>query len=188
MPSERWLTDRDYCFAKYFEKNQPMGSRTQTWVKDDRPFEVAHDVSLPDSIELASLPTTNADSMKIRAQIGRGILIARKNSRVLLYNRSPLDIFFDSTTLTLPSGSGSGLTTHKLQPGFVVEVFNFDVAERQPQVRPNSHPDSCRISFKKGFGSSHEKSYKHQGTLQCECWTQLTFRVRRPNDEPPVVT
>ena len=188
-------------FVKYWERKTPFVETTryvetcaesldiclcETDTTNNRTSIVLRDMRPPKS--QLRRESDNAKCLERRHQIGRGVTLSRSGNTILIRNRSPVNVFYDSTTLTTGAERGARLITHKLPPDCTARLFDFDVARSQKWPRDTLSADSVRISFKKGFGiSPANTTYVNPSAYECDCWLEVLFRVHRDDGESTAI-
>ena len=188
-------------FVKYWERKTPFLETTryvetcaesldiclrETDTANNRRSIVLRDLRPPKS-QLRT-PTSDIKCLERRHQIGRGLTLSRSGNTVLIHNRSPVNVFYDSTTLTSGAERGARLITHKLSPECTARLFDFDVARRQQWPQDRNNADSVRISFKKGFGvTATNTTYVNPSAYECDCWLEVLFRVHRDDGDSSLI-
>ncbi|XP_064096734.1 mothers against decapentaplegic homolog 6-like isoform X3 [Macrobrachium nipponense] len=116
-------------------------------------------------------------SKKTKEKIGLGLVLYQEGGGVWVYNRSDIPLFVNSPTLDGGIHPRSSFNVHKLPPGHLINIFDYDKA-RLYQKLP-LHPDlvhegpidqnSVRVSFAKGWG----RNYHRQEITECPCWLEI---------------
>lgn len=120
-------------------------------------------------------PTEQAK--KTKEKIGLGLVLYQEGGSVWVYNRADIPLFVNSPTLDGGIHPRSNFNVHKLPPGHIINIFDYDKA-RLYQKLP-IHPDlrhegpidqnSVRVSFAKGWG----RNYHRQEITECPCWLEI---------------
>lgn len=106
-----------------------------------------------------------------------GLVLYQDGDRVWVYNRAEVPLFVTSPTLDGGLHARSHFIVHKLPPGHIITIFDYNKA-RLYQKRP-IHPDllhegpidqnAVRVSFAKGWGPN----YHRQEITECPCWLEI---------------
>ena len=128
---------------------------------------------------LLQSPTELDSVRRTREKIGLGLVLSMEEDGVWVYNRSDYPLFVNSPTLDIPNSRT--LVVKKLQPGFAIKIYSYELSElmartRDPQFLDGPYdPNAVRISFAKGWGPH----YSRQFITSCPCWIEVLLRVNR---------
>ncbi|XP_076032264.1 daughters against dpp [Oratosquilla oratoria] len=166
-----------WCQVAYWEERNRVGRlypvRTPT-------LNILGDTPHGDGLSLATLATQAqtppTDPIKrTRDKIGLGLVLSQEVDGVWVYNRSDVPLFIHSPTLDV--APHSRFTVHKLLPGYTLNIFDYEKAQKFKKLPPD--PDllhegpidtnSVRISFAKGWGPK----YSRQFITSCPCWLEI---------------
>uniref|UniRef100_K1QIR4 Mothers against decapentaplegic-like protein 6 n=1 Tax=Magallana gigas TaxID=29159 RepID=K1QIR4_MAGGI len=167
-----------WCSVAYWELRQRVG-RLYTL---HEPYlcifqDLPHGNGL--SLSLVQEPTSVDCVKRTREKIGLGLVLSREADGVWLYNRSGYPVFVNSPTLDNPSSRASVVI--KVNPGYSMNIFNYDMASVLRAVKERHcldgpyDPTSIRISFAKGWGPS----YHRQFITSCPAWLEVLLNVNR---------
>lgn len=167
-----------WCSVAYWELRQRVG-RLYTL---HEPYlcifqDLPHGNGL--SLSLVQEPTSVDCVKRTRDKIGLGLVLSREADGVWLYNRSGYPVFVNSPTLDNPSSRASVVI--KVNPGYSMNIFNYDMASVLQAVKERHcldgpyDPTSIRISFAKGWGPS----YHRQFITSCPAWLEVLLNVNR---------
>lgn len=127
----------------------------------------------------------------MRAQIGYGLRLTREEDGIWIYNRSGCDLFANGPTLTYSNEKCPGgktrhnILVHKVPPGYSLKVYDYNNLTGEVCRAVDSagvrcyHPESVRISFKKGWGVTSSAQYCRPLVTSCPCWIEVHLFVSR---------
>lgn len=130
-----------------------------------------------------------ADVVKhVRKHIGQGVQITREVDGVWIYNRSEYSLFANGTTLNHCSSPVSSCSRYevrvqKIPPGYSLKVYNYSqlpiVQRTHDRTKGLTLPQTVRVSFAKGWGTTETASYCRPFVTSCPCWIEIHFFVFR---------
>uniref|UniRef100_A0A8W8NZD7 MH2 domain-containing protein n=1 Tax=Magallana gigas TaxID=29159 RepID=A0A8W8NZD7_MAGGI len=126
-----------WCSVAYWELRQRVG-RLYTL---HEPYlcifqDLPHGNGL--SLSLVQEPTSVDCVKRTREKIGLGLVLSREADGVWLYNRSGYPVFVNSPTLDNPSSRASVVI--KVNPGYSMNIFNYDMASVLRAVKERHCP------------------------------------------------
>lgn len=172
-----------WCKIAYWEMSSIVG---RLFPVNQQSVNVFADLPHGDGLCLGTLAQSSRSDHKsvlqTRKKIGFGITLSKEGNEVWVYNRSEYPIFVNSPTLDPPNTIS--LTVYKVQPGFSIKIFDYEVADynkrmHDPSLFVDGPVDShaVRISFAKGWGPSNY--YSRRFITSCPCWLEVIFIVNR---------
>lgn len=168
-----------WCQVAYWEGRERVGRLYPVCTPS---LNIMGDTPHGDGLSLASLAAHSHSSpseqvKRTREKIGLGLVLYEEGERVWVYNRADVPLFINSPTLDGGLHTRSHFIVHKLPPGHILNIFDYDKA-RLYQKLP-VHPDllhegpidqnSVRVSFAKGWGPN----YHRQVITECPCWLEI---------------
>ncbi|XP_062610641.1 mothers against decapentaplegic homolog 6-like [Saccostrea cucullata] len=167
-----------WCSVAYWELRQRVG---RLYIVHEPYLNIFQDLPHGNGFSLGLVQgKTDVDCVKrTREKIGLGLVLSREADGVWLYNRSNFPVFVNSPTLDNPSSRTSVVI--KVNPGYSMNIFNYDMASVFSAVKERScldgpyDPTSIRISFAKGWGPS----YHRQFITSCPAWLEVLLNVNR---------
>ncbi|XP_068234852.1 mothers against decapentaplegic homolog 6 isoform X2 [Palaemon carinicauda] len=168
-----------WCQVAYWEGRVRVG---RLYPVRTPSLNIMGDIPHGEGLCLASLTTGSnysptEQSKKTKEKIGLGLVLYQEGGGVWVYNRSDIPLFVNSPTLDGGIHPRSNFNVHKLPPGHLINIFDYDKA-RLYQKLP-LHPDlvhegpidqnSVRVSFAKGWG----RNYHRQEITECPCWLEI---------------
>lgn len=182
---------KHWCSISYWEHNERIGP----WYEGRSDVINVFDwLPEPSGFCLADLnrrSDVSEGTKRVRSQIGYGLQLTREGDEIWIYNRSNFSLFANGPTLTysnvnIPGGKWRhNIVVHKVPPGCSLKVFDFKLSPQVCQAVDSDgvrcfHPESVRISFKKGWGStSATKKYCRPLVTSCPCWIEIHLFVSR---------
>lgn len=180
---------RPWCYVAYWELNERIGALYEGF---DETINVYDRQSVPccEGFRLADLDRKAdvADVIKrVRNHIGLGLQVTREVDGIWLYNRSEYSLFANGPTLSLTHDSSASsrhnIRVHKIPPGYSLKVYNYSqapIVHRNHEIsRGLSPPQTVRVSFAKGWGTTDSNSYCRPFVTSCPCWIEIHFFVFR---------
>ncbi|XP_020609665.1 mothers against decapentaplegic homolog 6-like [Orbicella faveolata] len=182
---------RPWCSIAYWEQSERIGPSFEGTTDVINVFETLPE---PSGFCLAALNrrTDVPDRTKrVRAQIGYGLQLTREKDGIWIYNRSGCDLFANGPTLTYSNEKCPGgktrhnILVHKVPPGYSLKVYDYNNFTGEACRAVDSagvrcyHPESVRISFKKGWGVTSSAQYCRPLVTSCPCWIEVHLFVSR---------
>lgn len=182
---------KHWCSIAYWEHNERIGP---TYEGTSDVVNVFDWLPEPSGFCLADLnrrSDVSEGTKRVRSQIGYGLQLTREREEIWIYNRSNFSLFANGPTLTfsnvnIPGGKlRHNIVVHKVPPGCSLKVFDYKLTPQVCQAIDSEgvrcyHPESIRISFKKGWGSTtSSKKYCRPLVTSCPCWIEIHLFVSR---------
>lgn len=182
---------KHWCSIAYWEHNERIGP---TYEGTSDVVNVFDWLPEPSGFCLADLnrrSDVSEGTKRVRSQIGYGLQLTREREEIWIYNRSNFSLFANGPTLTfsnvnIPGGKlRHNIVVHKVPPGCSLKVFDYKLTPQVCRAIDSEgvrcyHPESIRISFKKGWGSTtSSKKYCRPLVTSCPCWIEIHLFVSR---------
>jgi len=184
-----FVPGKPWCSIAYWELNERIGPIFEGTSDVINVFETLPE---PTGFCLAELNRRNDVSegtKRVRAQIGYGLQLTRESDGIWIYNRSDYSLFANGPTLIYTNESSPtgklrhNVVVHKIPPGYSLKVYDYKLSSQVCRAVDSagvrcSHPDSVRISFKKGWGATlSSKKYCRPLVTSCPCWIEVHLSV-----------
>lgn len=182
---------RPWCSIAYWEQSERIGPSFEGTTDVINVFETLPE---PNGFCLATLNRRTdvpEGTKKVRSQIGYGLQLAREEDGIWIYNRSNHALFANGPTLTYSNENSPGgktrhkILVHKVPPGYSLKVYDYnklapDVCRAVDSAGVRCyHPESIRISFKKGWGVTTSSQYCRPLVTSCPCWIEVHLFMSR---------
>lgn len=187
---ERKDWSRPWCSIAYWEQSERIGPSFEGTTDVINVFESLPE---PSGFCLAALNRRSdvpEGTKRVRQQIGYGLQLTREGDGIWIYNRSDYSLFANGPTLTYSNENSSGgkvrhnILVHKVPPGYSLKVYDYKLTPKVCRAVDSSgvrcyHPESVRISFKKGWGVTTSSKYCRPLVTSCPCWIEVHLFVSR---------
>lgn len=187
--SKDWT--KPWCSVAYWEQNERIGPSFEGTSDVINVFEWLPEPSGFCLAELNRRSDVSEGINKVRSQIGYGLQLTREFDGIWIYNRSNFALFANGPTLTYSNENSPGgkirhnIVVHKVPPGYSLKVYDYKLSAQVCQAVDSAgvrcyHPNSVRISFKKGWGAtSSSNKYRRPLVTSCPCWVEIHLFVSR---------
>ena len=191
-PDYHFAPGKPWCSIAYWEQNERIGPTFEGTSDVINVFETLP--AEPTGFCLAELnrrSDVSEGTKRVREQIGYGLQLTREGDGIWIYNRSDYSLFANGPTLTYSNENSPGgklrhnIVVHKIPPGYSLKVYDYKLSSQVCRAVDSAgvrcyHPDSVRISFKKGWGAtSSSKKYCRPLVTSCPCWIEIHLSVAR---------
>lgn len=181
---------RPWCSIAYWEQSERIGPSFEGTADVINVFESLPE---PSGFCLAALDRRSdvpERTKRVREQIGYGLQLTREVDGVWIYNRSDCSLFANGPTLTYSNESIAGgkvrhnILVHKIPPGYSLKVYDYKLSPQVCRAVDSAgvrcyHPETVRISFKKGWGVTSTCEYRQPLVTCCPCWIEVHLSVAR---------
>lgn len=182
---------KPWCSIAYWEQNERIGPSFEGTTDVINVFESLPDPSGFCLAQLNRRSDVSEGTKRVRAQIGYGLQLTREGDGIWIYNRSDYSLFANGPTLTYSNEKSAGgkvrhnILVHKVPPGYSLKVYDYKLSSQVCRAVDSAgvrcyHPESVRISFKKGWGAtSASKKYCRPLVTSCPCWIEIHLFLSR---------
>lgn len=181
---------RPWCSIAYWEQSERIGPSFEGTTDVINVFETLPE---PSGFCLAALNRRSdvpEGTKRVREQIGYGLQLTREVDGIWIYNRSECSLFANGPTLTYSNESIAGgevrhnIVVHKIPPGYSLKVYDYKLSPKVCRAVDSAgvrcyHPETVRISFKKGWGVTSTSQYCRPLVTSCPCWIEVHLSVSR---------
>lgn len=180
---------KHWCSIAYWEHSERIGPSYEGTTDVINVFESLPEPSGFCLADLNRRSDVSEGTKRVRSQIGYGLQVTRESDGIWIYNRSNYSLFANGPTLTYSNENCPGgkvrhnIVVHKIPPGFSLKVYDYKLCSGVCRAVDSAgvrccHPDSVRISFKKGWGAtSSSKKYCRPLVTSCPCWIEIHLNV-----------